>query len=82
MALRARFVGGRGSCSPGGGLVLERTAAVVVAARWCFVLCTGGEEGAGVVVALGSSGMDELMPLRIESRQEQPKPLHFIYLKP
>jgi hypothetical protein len=55
MALRARFVGGRGSWSPGGGLVRERTEGVVVdAGRCCFG--RGAEDEGGS--ALVSSGMD------------------------
>ena len=59
MALRARFVGGRGSWSPGVGLVLGRTAADVVAARCCFERGTAGEEEEGSALLLGSSGMDD-----------------------
>ena len=58
MALRARFVGGRGSWSPGGGLVLERTAPGV---RCCFERWAGateeGDEEEGSVGMVLSSGM-------------------------
>lgn len=55
MALRARFVGGRGSGSPGGGVVRERTVADEVVARCCFGRGAEDEDEEGS--ALVSSGM-------------------------
>lgn len=61
IALRARFVGGRGSCSPGGGLVRER---MEVEARCCFGgrWRAGDEEASWLVLA--SSGMNDAPPDR------------------
>ena len=67
MALRARFVGGRGSWSPVSGLVRERTEAEVAACWRCF-FGRGAEDEQGSALLL-SSGMDGLMPLRIEGRR-------------
>lgn len=78
MALRARFVGGRGSWSPESGLVRERAEAE---AAVCWRCCFGrgaeaeDEQGSGLLV---SSGMGGLVPLRIEGRLG----LRDIYSKP
>lgn len=55
MALRARFVGGRGSWSPGGGVVRERTFDDEVVARCCFGRGAEGddEEGSALVESSG-----------------------------
>lgn len=57
MALRARLVGGRGSWSPGGGEVRERTVAEDVVARCCFERGAEEEEEAEGSVLVESSGM-------------------------
>lgn len=61
MALRARFVGGRGSGSPGGGEVRERTAAEVEA-RGC--LGRGAEEEADSALVESSGMMMDVHPDR------------------
>lgn len=59
IALRARFVGGRGSWSPGGGLVRERTVPAAVGGRCCFVRGAEEEEEEGSLALVESSGMIE-----------------------
>lgn len=71
MALRARFVGGRGSWSPGGGLVRERTVPATVGGRCCCCFERGTEEAEeeeGSLALVESSGMMNDGPSRIERR--------------
>ena len=79
MALRARFVGGRGSWSPGGGLVRERTEEVAaVVWRCCFWRGAEGEDEGGSPLLM-SSGMDGLL-MPVPDRGPRLNPRFAFYL--